>query len=261
MIDSMMIPEGIDTIGFQVNTKYVNKNVWGKTSTPIITLRQAGNENKRFFRVDVQFEALDMSKNLYSQIIDIIFNLYSQGIIELPNECAYFQQRYIQGHLAEIAKLTELDFFFDFQRKDIEKYSIPGNFPDTNYSLDHLHKSPNDNRSADSLWILYDRVKNLKRQRQLTFAAIDTMPYPMRLEIRLNRQNCNYLNFININGSYLDTIYQYRNVIARSWRGHERDLGKPAYTNYHFLFNAILKLAEINPINQPSLFPSDTQFI
>jgi hypothetical protein len=249
--------EGIDTISFQVNEAYIDKQLWGKNHyfEPFITLSQYGGM-KRFFTVNVQSEALNKFGNYRSQIILLIVRLHYRGIIQLPIIAGQYYQynryEYVDKNLGYIAKLTALDFFFDFMRKDIQKYEFPDNYPTTNYSMDHKRSKP--------LWIIYDRSVNLKRQRHIPYAVIDAMPYPMRVELRLNRQSCKYLNFVNINGSYYDISYCFYNYIARSWRAYRHLIGMPSKTNYHYVFNEVLYAAEQEHIPMVNLQPSDTLF-
>jgi hypothetical protein len=252
------LAEGIDTISLEVNRDCVDKLLWSKNKnfSPAITLRQRGGM-RRFFIINVQVEALELSGNLFDQMLDLLVKLQREKIINVPNapmdesDDAIF--RYFFQHIRLIAKLTALDFFFDFKRNDIQKYDFQANYPESNYSIDH--------KRSMSLWIIYDRMIKLIHDRHIKREIIDRMPYPMRLEMRLRRQNCDYLNLFNIMGSYQDIIFRFRNFIAKSWRKYNEQIGKPKCTDYHFAFCNILWLSQQDKIPFSSLAVSDSCFV
>lgn len=233
--------EGIDTISIEVKGNHVNKKLWWnrKMIQEGLTLRVI---NYSKYIVDIQFELLEMDKPILRQIATIIYFLWHKDYIvyeELGNikESASLLVQYFEQKANILYFLSEVHFFFDFQEKDIVKYIIAGNYKNGNYSSSY--------KKSKSLWIVYDRRPRLKKVNKINHNVIDTMKYPIRLEIRLTKTNCQYININNLAGSYYVTMLRnYCTFIAKSWRRYNSQLCNIAlYTKDHPCFNYILFLS------------------
>lgn len=240
--------EGIDTISFEVNSFFISKEKWrnGTRVRPGITLRikysylYCINTTYPVYICDVQFEALDMSKSILPQIINILYyDLYKDGYCDFtfPTENEIIQRLMLLQCIHSIITLKEIDFFFDFSEKSA--VMLGNMFPTGTYSKDHKRKK--------SLWIFYDRRKKLIQQNQIKHSEIMSMPYPYRLEIRLNTDNNNYLSLTNLVGSYYEIMTRrFRNFISKSWRKYNLQMASVIADFEHPMFSLICEYANKN---------------
>lgn len=242
-------PEGIDTIRLLVKNDYINYRRWNWSDhRNTISLKKSifrgdgQRQGKYFFYICIQSEAF--SKGYYSltlkdQICKIIIDLYYDSrlkideLIQIDPDYHFF---WMQHNINNILILTGLDFFFDFRREDIKLIAQP-----TSYSSLY---SPDHRKRKKSLWTVYDRKKRLESVNQINWGTIQTMLYQMRIEIRLSRNSCQFLNIDNLDVQYAEVMCQYIFFIAFRWRKYGNKLVQVNLTEYHWFFNLIILMAE-----------------
>ena len=130
-------------------------------------------------------------------------------------------------HLSKICKLTELDFFFDFDSWDNIKPFVTAKKigKTTFYSTDH--------GDFKSQIIIYDRHERLKAVNQLSYEEIKKIK-PVRLEFRLNIKTCNYLDVKLLYGNFYELFFRYAPILIKSWKKYaiayvKKDLVHPLF--------------------------------
>ena len=209
--------EGIDTISFQVFPQFVNtKNWWNRRQVyKGVSLEVRKSKYERFYYCHVQAEALNQNMNILGQIKSVVANLYIGHFIEFKCKNAN-PFVFIFYDCDQLIQLAGIDFHFDFEETKVKIPVRKNRFPTTRYSTDH--------KSRKSLWIAYDRRPYLHKVNQIKSNLIDRMPYPMRVEIRLRKSNCDYINLENLRGNYYKILFCYLPYIAKSWRSHSKEL-------------------------------------
>lgn len=130
-------------------------------------------------------------------------------------------------HLSKICKLTELDFFFDFDSWDNIKPFVTAKKigKTTFYSTDH--------GDFKSQIIIYDRHERLKAVNQLSYEEIKKIK-PVRLEFRLNIKTCNYLDVKLLYGNFYELFFRYAPILIKAWKKYaiayvKKDLVHPLF--------------------------------
>ena len=233
--------EGIDTISVEVFPCFVNTKKWlnkWQVSTGI-SLEVRASKFKRYYLCHIQAESLRW--NILLCVLKTIENLCEERYILLPHENEDLS-RYILINRHGIMRLAEVDFHFDFSRKELqipsEEITGKRRFATTIYTKDH--------KTRKSLWIMYDRVSDLHFRNQLPKNFVSNIPYPTRIEIRLCRANCAYVHLDNIWGDFYRIFSRYKNFIAKTWRKHGLIFGQIPFTSAHPFFNHILYLSQSN---------------
>lgn len=174
---------------------------------------------------------------------DILFQI-NAAIILLVNTGFLIPTLYSQtgNGLPYIIHISEVEFYFDNKRTDLWhktnrvttniisakennflfQYTNPdGEITKTFYSCDYIPAS--DKKSAiPSSVTIYDkeqrdlctivRKKGISIKQQIE--AITKHPWKTRLEFRLNRNNCSYLNIQNFRGTYFQILGRYKECLA-----------------------------------------------
>ncbi len=130
-------------------------------------------------------------------------------------------------HIQKICKLSELDFFFDFDSwKDVKPFITANRIGKTTfYSIDH--------GDFKSQIIIYDRHERLKAKNQMALKEIEKNK-PVRLEFRLNMKTCNYLDLSFLHGNIYALFYRYSPILIKSWKKYciasvKKDLNHPLF--------------------------------
>lgn len=237
---SFQSSEGIDTVSIEIFSDFVNTEKWlnGRQISAGISLEVRVSKFKNYYFCHIQTENLRW--NILSCVLKIAEKLCKAEYIILNAKDDLFRFIFINRH--NIMRLAELDFYFDFTRKELqipsEEITGKRRFETTVYSADH--------KKRKSLWIMYARIDDLIFRNQLPKDFIKTIPYPTRIEIRLCRANCEYLHLDNIWGTYYQIFRRYQNFIAKSWKKHGFVFGKIPFVTIHPFFNHILYLSGLN---------------
>ena len=205
------------------------------TALKDVSLEVRESKYERFYYCHIQAEVLNPNRNIRTQIKSVVANLYLGHFINFKcmNANPYL---FIFYDFEQLIQLSGIDFHFDFEEKQV-KFPVENKpFSTTLYSTDH--------KTRKSLWIVYDRRPYLHKVNQIKSELIDGMPYPMRVEIRLRKSNCAYINFDNLNGNYYQVLFLYITYIAKSWRKHSSSLCEVSLSQSNHLFNYVKFLAE-----------------
>ena len=169
------------------------------------------------------------------QVNNAIINLVQNGFLQITPEAMTGKA------LAYIVHVTEMEFYFDNERKHLwvpsnkssknldeakEKwlffqYCTEGNPTPTYYSNDYIPTSPN-KAATPSTTTIYDKeLRDLStiilkkgQTRDMAESMIRNHPWKTRLEFRLSRDNCQYLALQNLNGNYFQVLGRYKELLA-----------------------------------------------
>lgn len=181
-------------------------------------------------------EFFDFSQNILSQINTIILYLvYREYLLQT----VYNQQN---NGLPYIVHVTEVEFYFDDERKNLwvkKNHASPNieearknnkffsltsenrNPTHTYYSCDYMPAIDNKNGVKSTICI-YDKeerdLATIVYQKGITkeqiLERIHNHKWKMRLEFRLSRDNCVYLNLQNLYGTYLQVLNRYLELLS-----------------------------------------------
>jgi hypothetical protein len=170
------------------------------------------------FFIDIQAEAVDPNYDIKEQVVSILSSMAYDGIIHYPQMDNYINslRDFFYYNFDRFFALQNLDFYFDLRDEDMHLLgeSNPA-YPNTRYSL---HYPP--------VLKAYNRREKLKQKKHIPYEEIENMDYPARIEFSLCRDNCDYLNMHNLNGSYENVFLQYLPFLARKWRDNRYEVVK-----------------------------------
>ena len=214
---------GIDTIAIWIHPSLVNRHA---------DFHKYGNNNKsincRFKRemfkgkimrtnciIDIQAEAINPDFDILSQIIHILAQFVYCGTLKLPDNA---NTQDVPGFFFEnfpyLFSVNKLDFYFDFRHGDCEvKDNGDMEFSSTAYSKDY----PSSLKS-------YNRIDRLIKKNNLPHDTIRQMEFPMRVEFHLERGNCGYLAYQNLQGTFDAVFLAFLPLLARKWFDHNRQV-------------------------------------
>ena len=224
--------EGIDTItieclyiDYEQVSKYIIAN--GKKIKKYITIQTYKSYNFRLndemsiFHLRIQAEALDMNKNIYNQISDIVYNLYELGICKPPfiKVCQTEQEIRTKMNLLlpYLIRLNRVDFHFDFKEGCVQ-FIKPNMYINKDGNISYTGYSSDGKKINQSHWCVYDRRPKELATNHFNPKTVENMLFPIRIEYRLKSKNTPYLSLYNLYGTFHEIICRYAEVIARSWR-------------------------------------------
>ena len=181
-------------------------------------------------------EFFDFRQNILLQINMVILYLVYRGYLW---RTSYSQQN---NGLTYIVHVTEVEFYFDDERKNLwvkknhafhnieearkndDFFSLTdenGNQTHTYYSCDYMPATDNKNGVKSTICI-YDKeqrdIATIVNQKGITreqiLEQIHNHKWKIRMEFRLSRDNCVYLNLQNLNGTYLRVLNRYLELLA-----------------------------------------------
>jgi hypothetical protein len=238
---------GIDTIQMWIHPEIV-KSPWvfhkDGSNNAFVNLRykrevayQTGEPIRTNFRVDIQAEAINPSADIYETIIDILTKLAQDGVLHFPaSENFYGVRTFFKINFDRLFALEKLDFYHDFYDGDIIPLGSPrSNCSNTRYSHGSFKRL--------SVLKIYDRRERLRAKRNMSHEAIDNINFPLRVEFALRRGNCQYMNILNLMGSYEDIFSRYLPFLSRKWHDHRHETVDVRDSSYAPYLRRIMKTA------------------
>lgn len=194
-------------------------------------LEKRGN----YFLIIINQEALNFDLDILVQVNQIILDLVNNGfLMQTPASL-------LGNGLGYIIHLSEIEFYFDNNKKHFWvltnkctsnldqakenwlffRYSKDGEITDTFYSNDYIPATSN-KAATPSQVSIYDKelrdLNTIVNKKGITHAEqesiIKSHPYKTRLEFRLSRDNCQFLNIQNIQGTYSQVLGKYKELLA-----------------------------------------------
>lgn len=239
---SLLRPQsGIDKIKLLLNSNFITPAFQEvvKINNPY-TVYPGNNKiciEKRgiHFLVIINQEALNFDFDILVQVNQIILDLVNSGfLVQTPASL-------LGNGLEYIIHLSEIEFYFDNNKKHFwvlmnkctsnldqakEKwlffrYSKDGEITDTFYSNDYIPATSN-KAATPSQVSIYDKelrdLTSIVNKKGITRAEQESIiknhPYKTRLEFRLSRDNCQFLNIQNIQGTYSQVLGKYKELLA-----------------------------------------------
>ncbi|GAB1482882.1 hypothetical protein MASR2M78_16980 [Treponema sp.] len=202
--------EGIDKIKIVLNPLFINpnkRNIKHIDPHNRLTLHRAG----WFTALAIHAEYFNMVIDYKMNIALAIYDLIKNEIISFPDNM--YTLSFIYKNLDWfVLFVQELEFFFDFRPEDIviDEDELNPNIDGEGKQLIKYRSTfySNDYRSGKrhSILKIYDRETKLKQDRSMKSQDISSHPYKSRLEFRLCRNNCEYLNIDDLEGTYVEII-------------------------------------------------------
>lgn len=172
--------------------------------------------------IRIQSEALNMDKNIWNQLVVIIYNIYKKNIFDIPmlhsckSDCDALLQ--INFYFPLIVELTRLDIHFDFKENKVALIN-PICFTDKRTGKQSFGSYSEDGKKRkQSHWCCYDRRSRLKAVNQINYDVIMAMQFPMRIEYRFKKKNTQWLNLENLKGDFDFVFNKYVQIMAKSWK-------------------------------------------
>jgi hypothetical protein len=214
--------EGIDKIKVVLSPVFLNPDSRKKHIDPRnkLTLHRAG-----------AFLALSIHAEFYNPMIDFqqnltlaIYQLIKTKVILFPD--TIYTVPFIYKNISWfILYIQEIEFYFDFKytniiydRDESDEDSGFINYKGTFYTSDYR------GNKRKSIGIIYDKSVKDKKDNRISHKDIDSHHYPMRVEFRLHRNNCHYINLLNFMGTYFDIIKRFIPYLAVLYNVYFRNL-------------------------------------
>ena len=232
---------GIDKIKILINQSLITEKYIEavKINNPY-TLYPGNNsicleKRGRYYLVILNQEYFNFKMDILTQINNAMVILVQNGFLLMTPEA-------MTGNaLAYIVHITEIEFYFDNERKHLwvpsnkssvnldeakEKwwffqYCTDGIPTQTYYSNDYMPTTPNKAAIPSTITIYDKELRDLStivlkkgQTRDLVESMIRNHPWKTRLEFRLSRDNCPYLALQNLNGTYFQILGRYKELLA-----------------------------------------------
>lgn len=240
-------PEGIAKIKLGVKGMHVNQPKWRCFNQgDSILLKEESNSLGNFYNIYINTEVIGkdiFSPTIKQQIAHIILTLIHSEylfISEIQSMNIPSQLEWLGKNLHRIVILSGLDFFFDYKPSDINIYTT---------------KNTSNKRS---MWFVYDKRKKDKKD-SIFDNAIKGLDFSKRIEFRLNRNNCEFLNLENLDYWYNNVLNRYQDLITRSWAKHKNRIAEVKITPYHLFFNNVISRSYYPTPNRQSLLRTDEE--
>jgi hypothetical protein len=191
------------------------------------------------YSIDFQSEFFNLDDNFFIKIFDYLIRLSNNGILKSPpNKDIEMVKNSFITLFNYFFALDCIEFYFDIRENDLMlSEALNPRYKESRYSDPY-------SKERKSILISYDRIERAKKVNRLSHDEIILMPYPWRIEFKLKRRNCEYLNSENIFGSY-DTIFQrYLFFLAKRWRSYGNQVAEVPYWNsltYNKYFSKIVE--------------------
>jgi hypothetical protein len=166
--------------------------------------------------MDIQAEAIDPSCDIFEQVVQILTKLVDEGTLKNKHKSSILNiPGFFRAAFSSLFALDQLDFYFDLELAymDLAGLSCPL-YPNTRYSSD---------RPCSSLKT-YDKRNRLIQKNHLPHELINAIKYPQRIEFSLKRENCDYLNGLNLQGSYQEVFARYLPFLGKKWRKYSHEI-------------------------------------
>ena len=232
---------GIDKIKILINQSLITEkyNEAVKINNPY-TLYPGNNsicleKRGRYYLVILNQEYFNFKMDILTQINNAMVILVQNGFLLMTPEA-------MTGNaLAYIVHITEIEFYFDNERKHLWvpstkssvnldeakehwlffQYCTEGNQTSTYYSNDYMPTTSNKAAIPSTITIYDKELRDLStivlkkgQTRDLVESMIRNHPWKTRLEFRLSRDNCSYLALQNLNGTYFQILGRYKELLA-----------------------------------------------
>jgi len=213
----MYYNSGIDKIKVLLNPLLLNekqiKNIRPDNS---LTL----HKTKIFTLLAIHAEYFNFFFDYRTQIAKAIYELIEKKIIDFPNEYPVLTFMFIQQYIEYfIIHVSQVEFYFDFPKGkvfieqdavdngDIKQYKDDdGNLTDTFYTKD--------NPKGKDTFCIYNRRGKLIKDNQIKHSEIENFYVERRIEARLDRENCSFLDINNFSGTYEDIFKRFKPFLA-----------------------------------------------
>jgi len=211
-----MFNSGIDKIKLNLNPIFLNPNIPRHIRADnSLTLHKAGN----YTLLSIHAEYFNPFIDYKLQIAKAIHELVEKKVICFQNDYPVFTFMFIFQNLEYFAGVSQVEFFWDFPRgkvsinsialtnKDIIQYKDKdGNLCETFYS--------NDFETGKSIFCTYNKYLKLLHDRHINRKIIEEMNVEYRIEARLTRDNCTYLDLANFSGTFEDIFKRFKPLLA-----------------------------------------------
>jgi len=211
-----MLNSGIDKIKLNLNPIFLNSNIPRHIRADnSLTLHKAGNYTLLSIHAEYFIPFIDYKL----QIAKAIHELIEKKIIRFENDYPVFTFMFIFQNLEYFVGVSQVEFFCDFPKgkvsinpialtnKDIIQYrDNKGILHETFYSIDF--------ESGKSIFCVYNKFLKHIHDRHISHKKIAEMNVEYRIEARLTRDNCTYLDLANLTGTYEDIFKRFKPLLA-----------------------------------------------
>ena len=230
-----MVNAGIDKVKLILNPLFLAKNfVWHIRPDNALTIHRAGI----FTFLAIHAEYFNPFFDYRIQIARAIFELIQNKVILFPMDFPVFTFMFIlQNFDFFVLGISQVEFYYDFPKnkvfidEDAVKNEVIIQYKDKEGNPTDTFYSP-DNDKGKSTFCIYNRHNKLIKDNKTKHIEIEKSGIENRIEARLGRENCSYLDINNFTGTF-DEIYK-------------RFLPFLSVMYYKFLFNNITVKGKTN---------------
>lgn len=219
------VNSGIDKIKFILNPFFLNNHIPHHIRADnALTIHRAGI----YIFLAIHAEYCNPCFDYQITIAQALFELMQRKVINFPTDYPVFTFLFVLQHFDYfVLGVSQIEFYFDFPKNkvsidpdaiengDVIQFANKDGTPtDTFYSNDYIPGK------CDSSWIVYNkRLKHIHDNR-IKRNKIENMNVEDRIEGRLNRENCSYLDIHNLAGTYEDIFKKFLPFLAVSFYVH-----------------------------------------
>jgi hypothetical protein len=215
----MIADSGIDKIKLILNPFFLN-DFEAKHIRPdnALTLHRVGN----FVFLNIHAEYCNPLYNYRLTIASAIFELIQKKVIVLPLDNPVLTFMFICNHMEYfIMGISQLEFYFDFPKNKVEIEEdaiINGDiiqFNDKDGKPQECYYTNDYTRyERKSRFCVYNKRKKYLHDNHIKKSEIEKQNIEYRIEARLGRENCAYLNIDNLAGNYETIFKKFQSFLA-----------------------------------------------
>jgi len=210
---------GIDKIKLILNPLFLNSDYKGYIRADNkLTVHKEGD----YTLLSIHAEYFNPFFDFYTQIAYAIYELIEKGVFNFTIFNPALALMYISQNMnVFVSSVSHAEFFHDFPKGkvtvdkdavdngDIVQYKDKdGNLTDTYYSNDY------EAGKRKSSFCVYNKREKLLHDRNIKRKTIDDMNVETRIEARLGRENCSYLDIANFTGTFEDIFKRFQPFLA-----------------------------------------------
>jgi hypothetical protein len=206
---------GIDKIKLILNPVFLNPKMPKHIrSDNALTLHPAG----MYTFLAIHAEYCNPMIDYRITISQAIYELMEKEVVLFPHDNCFFTYCFIINNLGYfVFGVSQIEFFFDFPQGKVSANQEAIENGDIKQHKDTIYS--NDNNSRNNICV-YNRRNKLLHDRHISREKIDMMGVEYRIEARLSRENCPYLDLANLSGNYEDIFKRFLPFLAVLFYNH-----------------------------------------
>lgn len=198
--------ETISGINLNINSRFVARNEPWTYKSEVCSCTKI----RDFYMLYINQPYIENQANQLNGIICLLLSLTCLGLLDFGPYYKYHQENlylFLQSHLNEIVRVSEISFAWDYPEKDI------------NFQIPKLSRLETTLIRHQRLWCVYDKRIYCSDSYKNYRNNLSLMDHPIRMELHLNlKYAARYLELGLLNQNIDGIFTTFRPYIFKSWK-------------------------------------------